>query len=315
MKKVATRSIQELTGIHNKIHQDTVSAHYQTYDEFSQHSNGGGWVHKDARVAEGVYVGRNCIVVRGRITGDVRITGYTFICGANLTINGSVKISGNTFICGYNVSITGKVEVESSRILESAYLIGNVRVINSVMYGNSKVMDSAFVRRALLRDRASVSGDAKLLGERSNDKNYYPLYIQDRAIVTGRATLRGRVRMADCAKVCDSAVVKGNVHGVTSLYGHVVICGNAIIDKISLEYGRWKSAPKTFKCGHYSANVAGKNRLRIGCQNHTIYKWKKLGKRIAKANDFTRLNVARRVISAMIKDHNLLVKNKQLLAH
>src|ERR1700677_1677191 len=73
----------------------------ESAENWSQHTNGEGWVHKTARVAATVYIGPEAVVFSGaaQISGEALIYGAAQIYGA-AHISGAAQIYGAARISG-----------------------------------------------------------------------------------------------------------------------------------------------------------------------------------------------------------------------
>ena len=69
---------------------------------WSQHSNGDGWINKTAKVDTSVYVGSNAIVW-GMVSGDAQVFG-------NARVYGDAQVFGNAWIYG-NARVYGHAQV------------------------------------------------------------------------------------------------------------------------------------------------------------------------------------------------------------
>ena len=174
------------------------------------HPNGGGWVHRTAKVDDTVYVGPKAAVcsLGPGATTDRRpeVSGNVVLRGASV-ITDSAKVSGNVVLRG------------ASAIWDSAEVSGNVVVDDSHIYGFAK-----------------VSGNAKILSG---------AWVEGQAQVSGNAKITGSLMVMDNARVYGSAIVKGSgteVAGDAEVYGTAVVGNGAgIYGNGKVNCGTWKN--------------------------------------------------------------------------
>ena len=110
---------------------------------------------------------------------------------------------------------------------------------------------------------AWVSGDACVYGD---------------AQVYGDACVYGDAQVYGDARVYGDAWVYGDarVYGDAQVYGDAWVCG-----------GKWSVSPLFIQGSKYSICMYTNNKIKIGCQIHTIKQWLSHGEAIAKAERFT----------------------------
>ena len=125
-----------------EVPQNVLNCVYQSKPEdWHQHSNGGGWVYKNAKVEESVYLHPTSIV-----SGDAWVFGNARVSG-DAWVFGDAQLSGNARVSG------------DARVFGNAWVFGNAQVSGDArVYGNAR-----------------VSGDARVFG---NAWEQSPLQIQ-----------------------------------------------------------------------------------------------------------------------------------------
>jgi len=147
------------------------------------HSNGGGWVHDTAEVADSAYVRRDSYVCdKARVYGNAALR--------NAHISGSTHIYGNATV--RSVSIGGSGSSGGVRRYNSPHVYGNARITFAAaitggrIYGNAKVGEGARV------DGGLVYGNAKVFGGNT---------LVDGGEVFGTAVVRGDAKILSGGKV------------------------------------------------------------------------------------------------------------------
>jgi len=164
--------------------------------DWSKHSNGGGWVHKSAKVDATAYIGDNAIVW-GRVYGNARVDGNALVY-ENAQVSGDAQVYGN------------------ARVAENAWVFGDARVDgNARVYGNARVSGDAWVY-----EDARVCGDAWVA---ENALVYGNAWVYGNALVYGNAWVYGNARVDGNALVYGNAWVYGNAR----VSGDARVCGDA----------------------------------------------------------------------------------------
>ena len=94
-----------------EVPQNVLNCVYQSKPEdWHQHSNGGGWVYKNAKVEESVYLHPTSIVF-----GDARVFGNAWVFG-NAQVSGNAWVSGDAQVFGHawvfgNAQVFGHAQV------------------------------------------------------------------------------------------------------------------------------------------------------------------------------------------------------------
>ena len=90
----------------------------QNQADWSQHKNGGGWVHKTARIDATAYIGENAII----FSGDARVSG-------------NAQVSGNARVYG-NAQVSGNARVSSDAWVKSPlFIIGSKHSLSNAKHG------------------------------------------------------------------------------------------------------------------------------------------------------------------------------------
>ena len=79
----------------------------QNQADWSQHKNGGGWVHKTARIDATAYIGENAIIFSGnaQVTGNARVYGNAQVSG-NARVSSDAWVKSPLFIIGSKHSLS-----------------------------------------------------------------------------------------------------------------------------------------------------------------------------------------------------------------
>ena len=106
-------------------------------DNWLQHSNGGGWVNKKAKIDPTVYIGENAIVFSGILYGNARVYGNAQVSG-NAWVYGNARVSGNARVYG------------DAQVYGNAWVSGNAQVYgNAQVSGNARVYGDAWEKSPL----------------------------------------------------------------------------------------------------------------------------------------------------------------------
>jgi carbonic anhydrase/acetyltransferase-like protein (isoleucine patch superfamily) len=114
----------------------------QDQADWSQHENGGGWVHKSAKVEKTAFIGNNAIVW-GRVYGDSWVSGNAQVFG-NAQVYGDAQVYGNAWVYG-DAQVYG-----DARVYGDAQVYGDARVYgNAQVFGNARVSGNAWEKSPL----------------------------------------------------------------------------------------------------------------------------------------------------------------------
>jgi len=109
--------------------------------EGKRHSNGGGFVSDNSRVAKSAYVGPNAMVLDGaRVEGAACVKDHAVVLGDKTIVRGNAKIGGKAWVCG-DLIVEG-----NARILESATVITAWRERDKRFDGRAKITGSAVIK-------------------------------------------------------------------------------------------------------------------------------------------------------------------------
>lgn len=181
-----------------------------------KHIYGGGWVADSAKVADTVYVGRNCEIYNGAVVaGDTRLTGHAKIYGV-ADVYGKVKIS-------QMAHVYGRAMIRDDVTLNDSCRVGGAAVVSgtSRLFGNSTVAESAHIISCTLSDNSSVAGGAVAVR----------CHFSGRARVRGNSTLTnatvgGFVHVRDFAQIINSRVHNNHAEIETLVADHVAVLNN-----------------------------------------------------------------------------------------
>ena len=102
----------------------------QNQADWSQHKNGGGWVHKTARIDATAYIGENAIIFSGnaQVTGNARVYG-------NAQVSGDAQVYGNAWVYG-DAQVSGDARVSSDAWVKSPlFIIGSKHSLSNAKHG------------------------------------------------------------------------------------------------------------------------------------------------------------------------------------
>ena len=103
--------------------------------DWSQHPNGGGWIHKLARVDSTAFVGSDAIVW-GKVSGEARVSGHAEVSGKawvydNARVSGEARVYGHAEVSG-EARVSGHAEVSGeARVYSDAWEKSPLFIIGS----------------------------------------------------------------------------------------------------------------------------------------------------------------------------------------
>ena len=165
---------------------------------WSRHPNGGGLVHRDARVSPSAYIGSDARVYGGTIEGDVRVSGGIIESGR---LAGNAEVSGGIIKDGYihgDAKISGGTISGDTTDIFGGTISGNAEVSGGVVYGRADIRGG------------TISGNARISGG-----TIYEGAEVSGGRVSGRAEVRGKVtggRVDGNAIIPRGAVVREGMH-------------------------------------------------------------------------------------------------------
>lgn len=139
------------------------------WENYHEHSNGGGLVSDNANVADSVYVGKNAKVMgNATVSGNARIEDYAVVQDS-ATVKDNAVVSGYAIIAE-NAVISGNARIDDTGlVMGRADISGNAKVIESAcVYGDTKMSENA-----IAKGNAFVMADGKLSGQGIVDGDYY----------------------------------------------------------------------------------------------------------------------------------------------
>lgn len=169
----------------------------------------------------------------------------------NCWIKDNAKVYEAAFIRGDAIVADEAIVRGEAWIAENCCIYDNVIVEGkTICIGHSLIISQAYVKNAVIEDRACISGHVKIYGGSICDDaritgnvEVYSGRIEKKAYLSENAKIHGRPCITDNAKIYDNAHIYGNskisdsasvcgnalVYGNASIFGTAMISGNAVV--------------------------------------------------------------------------------------
>jgi hypothetical protein len=129
----------------------------ESSEGWHQHPKGGGWVHEDASVSEGSFIGERALVYgeaqvcgEALVYGEARVYGEALVCG-EAQVYGEARVYGEALVCG-EARVYGEARVcGEAQVCGEARVYGEARVCGEArVYGEARVCGGMIDRTPVL---------------------------------------------------------------------------------------------------------------------------------------------------------------------